>query len=49
MHSRRWAVVVAVLALTGLAAPGATAATRTAAPPIGRRRLQRHRVVPRPG
>jgi len=33
MHPRRWTVVVAVLALAGLVAPGATAATRTAAPP----------------
>jgi lysophospholipase L1-like esterase len=33
MHPRRWTVVIAVLALAGLVAPGATAATRTATPP----------------
>jgi lysophospholipase L1-like esterase len=33
MHPRRWTVVIAVLALAGLVAPGATAATRTAPPP----------------
>ena len=33
MHPRRWTVVIAVLALSGLVAPGATASTRTATPP----------------
>jgi lysophospholipase L1-like esterase len=33
MHPRRWTVVIAVLALAGLVAPGATAATRSATPP----------------
>ena len=33
MHPRRWTVVIVVLALAGLVAPGATAATRTATPP----------------
>ena len=33
MHPRRWTVVIVVLALAGLVAPGAAAATRTATPP----------------